>query len=547
MERFERPEESLSLPFKRLDSAGSVGQGPITIKNVIYWPLSIIEKGPIIIYYVDNWPLLNGCLMKTYLIKENKKFIGRKRELQIIHQLDQQDSAQILVCYGRRRVGKTELIEQAFRQSKILKFEGLQGKNVQEEINHFLEQLADYTQDPKLARLNYKSWKDCFELLSEYTSRGKWIIYLEELQWMACYESDLISELKFVWDNKFKRNDQLRLVLCGSATSFMLFNVVRSQALYNRSQTVIELKELSAMEAKMFLGPKHSNADFMDLYLCFGGIPEYLKKIKGGSSLLLKASEESFTRMGFFFTEIDRVFISQLADRKNYKRIIDFLSHHKFASREEILQHLEVKSGGKVSELIEDLEVCRFIEALSPLTVAPEKVGQSKLVRYQVSDAYLRFYYKFIHSKRAAVENDQYIKAPIKALNLATLRKWLGFAFEFWCLKNSTQISELLGFSDVEYRVGPFYNRKTEKVQKGYQLDLVFDRADRVISICEIKYTDKPVGKEILAEFNSKIELMEIGPRKTVQKVLISSSGAKEEIYNHFDRILTLDDLLRPH
>lgn len=483
--------------------------------------------------------------MKTFLVKENKKFIGRARELQIIHELNQQDSAQILICYGRRRVGKTELIEQAFRQSKIFKFEGLQGKDKQEEINHFLEQLAVYAQDSKVAKLNFTSWKDCFELLSEYTNRGKWIIYLEELQWMACYEADLISELKYVWDNKFKRNDQLRLVLCGSATSFMLFNVVRSQALYNRSQTVIELRELSAMEAKTFLGSKYSDADFMDIYLCFGGIPEYLKKIRGGSSLLLKASEESFTRTGFFFTEIDRVFISQLANRKNYKRIIDFLSHHKFASREEILQYLEVKSGGKVSDLIEDLEICRFVEALSPLTAAKEKVGQSKLLRYQVSDAYLRFYYKFIHQKRRAIESDQFIKSPIKALNLATLRKWLGFAFEFWCLKNSAQIAELLGFSDVEYRVGPFYNRKTEKIQKGYQLDLVFDRADRVISVCEIKYTDKPVGKEILAEFNSKIELMDLGSRKTVQKVLISSSGAKNELYSHFDRILTLEDLLR--
>lgn len=482
--------------------------------------------------------------MKTYIVKENKKFIGRKREMQIIHELNQQDSAQILICYGRRRVGKTELIEQAFRQSKILKFEGLQGKNKQDEILHFLEQLAFYSEDSKVAKLNLTSWKACFELLAEYTKRGKWIIYLEELQWMACYESDLVSEIKYIWDNKFKNNDQIRLVLCGSATSFMLFNVVRSQALYNRSQTVVELKELSAMEAREFLGAKYSYSDFMDIYLCFGGIPEYLKKLKGGSSLLLKASEESFTRSGFFFTEIDRVFISQLANRKNYKRIIDFLSHHKFATREEILQYLEVKSGGKVSELIEDLEICRFVEALSPLTVSKEKVGQSKLLRYQVSDAYLRFYYKFIHPKRSAIENGQFIKAPIRALNLATLRKWLGFAFEFWCLKNSAQIAELLGFSDVEYRVGPFYNRKTEKIQKGYQLDLVFDRADRVITVCEIKYTDRPVGKEILAEFNNKVELMELGSKKTVQKVLISSAGAKEELRSHFDRILTLQDFL---
>jgi hypothetical protein len=235
-----------------------------------------------------------------------------------------------------------------------------------------------------------------------------------------------------------------------------------------------------------------------------------------------------------------------LAHRKNYKIIIDFLSQRKFASRDEILKYLEIKSGGKVSDLIEDLMACRFIDAQPPIFLDGKKEGSSKLLRYQVSDPYLRFYYKFILQQHDAIKRGQFNKVPSKGINLASWRKWLGFAFEYWCLKNSTQLAEILGFSDVEYQVGPFYNRATEKIQSGYQLDLVFNRADKVISVCEIKYTDRPLGKEIVTEFERKLELMKLPKNKTVQKILISAAGAKSELHSYFDRILSLSDLVVP-
>lgn len=484
--------------------------------------------------------------MQTYVVKENKNFIGRKKELELLKKINQKNEAQIIICYGRRRVGKTELIEQAFRKSKILKFEGLKGKDQKEEIQHFLYQLSTYTGDRKISSLSYSTWKECFNLLSEYTIKGEWIVYFEELQWMACYASDLISELKYTWDNLFRRNSQLRLILCGSATSFMLTEVVRSQVLYNRSQTVLEVRELNLYETQMLLGGKHTIYELMDIYLCFGGIPEYLKRLKGGPSLLLKAAEESFQSTGFFYTEIDRIFVSQYANRKNYKNIVDFLSHRKFSNREEILKFLGIKSGGKISELIEDLLICRFIDGRGPIALgkANSLTQNSKLVRYQVADAYLRFYYKFIHYQSKAIDNGQFEKSPLKGLNLAQWRKWLGFSFEYWCLNHSTLIADRLGFSDVQYQVGPYYNRNVEKIQKGYQIDLLFDRNDKVMTVCEIKYTDKPVGREVSEALNQKIELMKVPSKKTIQRVLISAAGVKPEVRAHFDRILTLEDLI---
>jgi AAA+ ATPase superfamily predicted ATPase len=474
------------------------------------------------------------------VVKENKNFIGRKKELKTIKTLNDQNEAQILICFGRRRVGKTELIEQAFRKTKLLKFEGLKGKSQKEEIQHFLNQLAKYLVDPNISLLQFTSWRQCFELVSEHTRSGNWTIYLEELQWMACYESDLVSELKYVWDNFLRRNPKLRLVLCGSATSFMLTEVVRSQVLYNRSQTIIELKEFSIQESKLFLKGHHSTSELMDTYLSIGGIPEYLKKLRGGPSIFLKMCEQSFTSDGFFKSEIERIFVSQFAERKNYKRIVDYLSQRKYATREQILVNLGIKSNGKVTALLEDLEICNFISAQGPIA----KGLNTKLKRYQVADAYLRFYYKFILKQIKAIDRGQFEKSPIKGLNRNSWRKWLGFSFEHWCLNHASQISEILGFSDVNFRVGPSFSRATEKESPGFQIDLMFDRDDKVITVCEIKYTETLVGKEIIAEFEKKLALLNTSSNKSIQKILITAAGAKPEIHNYFDSIVTLEELV---
>ncbi len=479
--------------------------------------------------------------MKLYQVKTNDHFVGRQKELSIIADLHKKDEAQILICYGRRRVGKTELIEQAFRKTKLLKFEGLKGKNQPEEIKHFLSQLSDYAEEPIYRELPFTTWKQCFELLAKKTAKGAWTIYFEELQWMACYSSDLVADLKYVWDNFFKKNPQLRLILCGSATSFMLTQVVRSQVLYNRSQTIIELKEFSLAETYEFLGKKHSLPELMDIYLSLGGIPEYLKQIQKGASLYIKMCQQSFVKNGFFQSEIDRIFVSNLSDREHYRKIVEILSQKKFLTREQILAKLDVQSGGKISELIQDLTICRFISANAPIG----KSENSKLQRYQVSDSYLRFYYKFINPQKSAIERGQFDRTPIKGLNNATWRKWLGFAFEHWCMENSVLIAEILSFADVQYKVGPYFNRSTNQLNPGFQIDLMFDRSDRVVSVCEIKYTDNPVGSEVIKEFSKKIDLLNLSPRKTLQKILITAAGAKPELSGYFDRIITLDQLFK--
>ena len=173
--------------------------------------------------------------MKPLRIKIKKNFIGRTAELERLHTIGAAHEASIIIMYGRRRIGKTELIEQAFRDRNLLKFEGIEGLSQKAQLAHALQQLVKYTESKLLGKTVLTNWREFFEVLSDYTKKGTWTIYLEELQWLARYDETLIAELKYVWDNYFRRNPKLLIVLCGSAPSFMIDHVLHSKALYNRS------------------------------------------------------------------------------------------------------------------------------------------------------------------------------------------------------------------------------------------------------------------------------------------------------------------------
>ncbi len=172
--------------------------------------------------------------MKVKQVIENKKFIARERERSLLTKIASKGESAIIVVYGRRRVGKTELLEQAYRSRNILKFEGLEGKNQQAQREHMLYELAKYVQDPILTKLKLTTWVEMFELIARYINTGIWTVYFEEVQWLADYGSEFASELKYVWDNSFHYNQKLLLVLCGSSPSFMIRKIVRSKAQLGR-------------------------------------------------------------------------------------------------------------------------------------------------------------------------------------------------------------------------------------------------------------------------------------------------------------------------
>jgi AAA+ ATPase superfamily predicted ATPase len=476
--------------------------------------------------------------MKSKKISANRQFIGRKFELSKLAQIAGANEASIVVVYGRRRAGKTELIEQAFRNRNIIKFEGIEGEPKSSQMKHVLSQLSEYTGDPLIAKLNLKSWAEIFQLIAKYASKGKWTLFLDELQWLANYHSQLIAELKYVWDNTFKQNKSLILVLCGSSPSFIINKVLHSRALYNRSQHEIHLQEFDLHEVKAFLGAKRSHREIMDAYLTLGGIPEYLKYLNRESSVFLGLCKNTFTSGGFFSNEYQRIFTSSLGSNRDYLNIIRFLSRGKFATRGQISKHIKCETGGTLSALLKDLEICGFITRYSPYNLDE----QSLLTRYNISDQYLQFYFKFIEPIYGEIQNGNFNENPTSPINTDTYLKWLGYSFERLCRKHHRLIARLLGFESVMYKAGAFFSRQSYTQDRGFQMDLVFDRADRVITICEIKYLQSRATRKVVAEFERKLELFSNPKKATISKVLITTEGADNELASYFDRILTLDD-----
>lgn len=479
--------------------------------------------------------------MKPFAVKPNKRFIDRHSELEKLAKISESNEASIIVMYGRRRVGKTELLEQAFQNRNLLKFEGIEGLSEEAQLANAMSQLANYVEDRLLAKVKIETWREFFEILTKYTAQGTWTIYLEELQWLADYKSILISELKYVWDNYFRHNPNLIIILCGSAPSFMLDQVVHSRALYNRSQYEIHLREFTIAETARFLKGR-SQKEIFDAYLTVGGIPEYLKWVNRESSVFLSLCQHSFTSGSFFAREYEKIFTSSMAKNKHYKKIIVLLSKRKFSTRNDIAKALKINSGGSLSDILLDLEKSGFITKYYPYNLNEDTM----LTRYAIADNYLQYHDKFIKPIENRIANGDYDRHPTSALKTDSYIKWLGYSFERFCRKYHYQIAKILGFSAIQYQSGVFFNRATDEENPGYQIDLIFDRADHVYTICEIKYITGKVGTKVIQEFETKLSRFPNKANKTIHKVLICNEGAEQTLIDkaYFDEIITCDLLL---
>ena len=478
-------------------------------------------------------------VLEPLRVPPNPNFVGRKAEIDYLEQVYQQSLPAILVVYGRRRIGKTELLEQCFRDRNILKFEGIEGKPKDYQITSFVQQLAFYASDASLKEQEIHSWRDALLLLSTYVENGQWIVYLEELQWLAAEETELIAELKYVWDNFFRRNSNLLLILCGSSPSFMIDHVLHSKSLYNRSQFELHLEEFSLPEAKSFL-ENYTMSEVLDAYLAVGGVPLYLSYLKKSSSIFLALTENSFRKGSFFSNEFRRIFASSLGAKAEFEAVIEFLSGARYATRAAIAKAIGAQSGGTLSLLLRDLEQCGFIDSYTPFNT-PER---TKLVRYCVADPYLRFYFRFIKGIKKNIDHGDYNANATQALLLSTFRQWLGYEYERLCRREHKQIAHYLGFSSVRYRHGSFFNRASQHIQ-GSQIDLLFEREDRVYTVCEVKYDSIANPKKLSQELFAKLQTLPQSPKRRFHTVLITGNReiSKSISPGLFDNVFSLEEI----
>jgi AAA+ ATPase superfamily predicted ATPase len=450
--------------------------------------------------------------------------VGRKNELELLKRTLDSSRPTISVIYGRRRVGKSFLISKALEKKEALYFEGLEKIPKKQQIANFCLQLSKQTGE-QIHKVP-ESWGEAFLLLETPMKETGVCLVLDEFQWMANYRTEIIANLKMVWDQYLSKISGSSMILSGSIASFMLTKVVRSNALYGRTDRVIHLRPFLLSETKLML-PHYGQDELIEAQMLLGGIPKYLELIKSYPSLYLAIDDLAFSENGYFVDEFNRIFVSHFGRNDDYKSIIDALAKHSYGLfRKELVQKTGVDAGGGLTRLLEDLESAGFISALRPLS----KGVNTKLIRYILSDEFINFYYALMKNNDQLKSNQHSAVKFTDIIQTSEFRSWRGRAFEILCMSHAKKIAEILGFSGIDYSFGPYFRSPTKMI-KGLQVDLAFDRADHVLTVCEMKSSRNTIGVEVLKEIENRTALLkELFPRKTIQNVLIYTGSISKEL-----------------
>lgn len=466
-------------------------------------------------------------------------FIGRNDELlEIQNQLKDRNKAQLLILYGRRRIGKSRLIEEAVDTEKqVLFFEGIQGERSAYQVSQFLDDLSRQT---KRARLRGTTWAEAFRGLGEVVADGRWVVVFDEFPWMGAGRTRIVSELKLHWD-RWKNNTDLVLFLCGSVASFMTKHVLHSQALHNRKTFEMNLGPLSPREAGEFIS-RRSLREKAQLYMCLGGVPKYLEQIDPKQSVEKNLNRLAFTRNGFFVTEFETLFKEQFRSVKNYEAITCALAEGP-KDLTSLAALTGTSRGGGFQAQVDNLVQAEFVREYRPVKVGPQ--ARTRTIRYRLVDPFLLFYFRYVHANRALIAKNRN-ENLFRAIVGPTQHQYYGYAWERLCEDALGEILRKLDLSlaDILY-MGPYFQRPLASGQ-GLQIDWLIARRDDVWTVIEYKYTKQPIPRSILTEMQTKIARLNPPDSVTIEPVLVTASGVTPSVTKagYFSAVLELDDLV---
>jgi len=467
-------------------------------------------------------------------------FVGREHELALIgERLQDRSKAQLIVLYGRRRVGKSTLIAKAVEdEARTLFFEGLEGAQTKAQIDQFLNDLAAQTGRVRLAA---GSWNEVFQGLGELISSGRWVLVFDEFPWLGAGRSRIVSELKLHWD-RWSRNPRLCLFLCGSVASFMTRHVVHSRALHNRKTLELCLAPLSPRETAQFL-PRRSVREKAQLYMCLGGVPKYLEQIDPRLSLEKNLNRLCFTAGGFFTEEYETLFKEQFRSLKIYEAIVGSLARSP-ASLSELARRIKVAKGGGFRGQVDNLVRAQFLRQYTPVTLGRRRSSRTQV--YKLADPFLLFHFRYLHPNREIIARNRKAENLFRAIAGPTLQQYFGHAFERLCEDAMDAILERLELKlgDVE-AMGPYFQQQRGP-QAGLQIDWLIVRRDAVWTLLEFKYQSAPLGMRVVREVERKIDRLAIPDCVTVEPVLVSASGVTGAVERSafFNQIVALRDLV---
>jgi uncharacterized protein len=474
-------------------------------------------------------------------------FVGREQELKTLLTLLDKKTASLVVVRGRRRIGKSRLIEEFAKRNKIkfYPFSGLpltKNTTAATQREAFAKQLQKYFNIP----IKSDDWWDLLWFLSEQTQNEQVLILLDEISWLGNLDQDFLGKLKTVWDNNFKKNSNLILVLCGSVSTWIEENILGSSGFLGRISSELTLTELSINEAILFwnkTGGKISALEKFKILAVTGGIPRYLEEIDPHVSAEENIRRLCFSPSGILFNEFERIF-SDLFDSKSiiYKKIVTYLADVHRATRREIAKEIGLQVGGIISDYLNDLVKAGFLTR--DISWHFKSAKPSRLSLYRLSDNYLRFYLKYILPNKSRIEAGNFIDYSITALPAIT--SILGLQFENLILNNRRLLKKFLNIKPGDVVCdGPYLQRKTSK-QLGCQIDYLIQTKYNSIYLCEIKFSQNEIKESITTEITEKINRLKLPKRFSVRTVLIHVSDVSDTISDSgfFAQILDFADLL---
>lgn len=453
------------------------------------------------------------------------EIIGREEEVEIMDKLLDSNTSEFLAMYGRRRIGKTYLIRQFYQKQLFFECSGLHENEMPQQLENFYLCLLE--QFPTEEIKHPKTWLQAFsilkKLLQKKKSAKKKVIFLDEIAWFETPRSGFLAALDSFWNQFCSKRNDIILVICGSAASWIINKVINNKGgLHNRITAHIQLMPFTLKETKAFLEKskvKLNEQDIAKIYMAIGGVPYYLKDIQAGQSVVQIIDSLFFKAQATLKNEFGNLYASLFNNSDLHVKIVRALAKkNKGLTRQELLDATKLSSGGGFSLIIRELHECGFIKTIQPI----DKNKEDFL--YRLVDEYTIFYFKFIEKNKT--------KSNWTELsNTQSYKIWTGFAFENLCFKHVPQLKKALGISGIiskEYS----WILKGKAEEKGSQIDFIIDRSDNCINLLEVKFHEVAFEmtklqatqiKERMYLFKDKIK-----SKKNIFITLLTANGAKK-------------------
>lgn len=485
------------------------------------------------------------------------QLIGRNEEIDLLENMYESNRPEFLAIYGRRRVGKTYLIRLFAETKKAVFFNitGIKDAPRSRQLETFAQQLSKvfYSGVPIVTP---KNWGSAFQLLTDaantHSKKKRIILFFDELPWLATPKSMLLQELDYYWNQHWSNDARIKLIVCGSNASWIIHKIINNKGgLHNRITQKIALEPFTLSETNEFLINQKitlKKQQLLMVYMVTGGIPYYLSYIEKGLSAAQIIEKIAFTKKSFLFSEFENLFSSLFDNAENYIKAIKIIASRRYGiGQQELLIMMGKSVMGSVGvNLLRNLEETGFIISFVP----HEHKRQG--IYYRLIDEYVYFYLKWIEPIKSTLQkNSMPAGYWLSKQQTSEWSIWLGYSFESFCLKHISLIRQALSIPPDAVAHSWRYVPRKNSDNRGAQIDLLFDRNDDAITICEIKYTEEPftITKEYLDNLQKKMTVYkeQTGTKKQLFLAIISANGIKNNYYAEqiVSGIVTLEDFFK--